>query len=648
MWTLLLLLPALAQEPADPYEQGFDAHGFVPAPIDGDLRDPLVVQRPGPWSAWDVFGTAMLEYADRPLVRLIQPSQGGDVKRDVVLDNLLALNLSAGIAPHERVRVAFGLPFYVMQRGLEGFQFAALGDLRSQVMVSILRPAYIRDTGGGLGVAAFGHVDAPLGTPERFLGQPGLAGGFGATATYELDRWTFSADLGTQFNPKVSLENLTNRDKLVSGLAISWLASERTGIGAEVRSFAAFGKAVDLPGSDSPAEAYLTVRHHLASGPWLVFGGSSAISRGAGAARFRLIASIGYGRVAPPREPDSDLIGALGAISDACPAALEVKNGWKDDDGCPDELGAVVAGASYGGERVVGADVTVTGPDGVTRFKVPEAGNGFSTKAIPGTAWNAAAVAADRCLAGEIAGTATEAGADLDVPMRIQRDAKVKLIVKGPGDVVLPEGRATWRSDVPTCAPEEAQWALPATGGSLDALAAIGHGHHTVVVDVAGYKPAERVVDVPQDGLATVEIVLEPALVVLQKTKIEILEKVFFEFAKAVIKPESFELLNQVADVINTHPDLGRVQVEGHTDDKGNDKYNLDLSQARAASVRQYLIGRGVPEDQLLAVGFGETKPIVENTTEEGRSQNRRVEFNLIDQQNDTPEEGIAPAGGTP
>ena len=374
-----------------------------------------------------------------------------------------------------------------------------------------------------------------------------------------------------------------------------------------------------------------------------MFGGSAAVSRGAGAARFRVMASIGYGRVRPPRDPDSDLLGALGAIRDACPGAGETENGWKDDDGCPDELGAVVASASYGGDPVVGAEVVVTGPDGQTTFAVPERGSGFSTKAVPGTAWNARGSAPDRCLVGEVAATATEAGADLDVKLRVALDAKVKLIVKGPGDVVLPEGQATWRSDVTTCQPASLRWTLPTTGGSLDALEAIGRGRHVVVVDVPGYKPAERVVEVAAGGITTVEIMLEPSLVVLQKTKIEILEKVFFEFGKAVIKPESFELLDQVADVVNTHPDLGRVQVEGHTDDKGNDKYNLELSQARAESVRQYLIGKQVPADQLLAVGFGETQPIVPNTTDEGRGQNRRVEFNLIDQLNDTPEDGIAP-----
>jgi OOP family OmpA-OmpF porin len=72
----------------------------------------------------------------------------------------------------------------------------------------------------------------------------------------------------------------------------------------------------------------------------------------------------------------------------------------------------------------------------------------------------------------------------------------------------------------------------------------------------------------------------------------------------------------------------------------------LDLSQRRAASVRRYLIGRGVPEAQLVAEGFGELQPIATNTTAAGRAQNRRVVFKLIDQESQVIEVQQPPAGG--
>jgi outer membrane protein OmpA-like peptidoglycan-associated protein len=93
---------------------------------------------------------------------------------------------------------------------------------------------------------------------------------------------------------------------------------------------------------------------------------------------------------------------------------------------------------------------------------------------------------------------------------------------------------------------------------------------------------------------------------------------------------KSFPLLNNVADVIKSHPDITKVQVEGHTDSRGNDDANQSLSERRAQSVVKYLISRGVAAERLTAVGFGESKPIADNNTNAGRSTNRRVEFVII------------------
>jgi outer membrane protein OmpA-like peptidoglycan-associated protein len=114
--------------------------------------------------------------------------------------------------------------------------------------------------------------------------------------------------------------------------------------------------------------------------------------------------------------------------------------------------------------------------------------------------------------------------------------------------------------------------------------------------------------------------------------KIEITEKVMFDTAKATIKPESHELLNDVAEVIKEHPGIKKVRIEGHTDSDGTDAYNKKLSDDRAASVRAFLVEAGVAEDRLESVGYGEEKPIADNDTEEGKYKNRRVEFNIVSQ----------------
>jgi outer membrane protein OmpA-like peptidoglycan-associated protein len=78
------------------------------------------------------------------------------------------------------------------------------------------------------------------------------------------------------------------------------------------------------------------------------------------------------------------------------------------------------------------------------------------------------------------------------------------------------------------------------------------------------------------------------------------------------------------------HPGAGVIRVEGHTDDRGRDDYNLDLSQRRAEAVKAYLIGKGVPPERLEAKGFGETQPLKPNTTQRNRAANRRVEFVIV------------------
>lgn len=118
---------------------------------------------------------------------------------------------------------------------------------------------------------------------------------------------------------------------------------------------------------------------------------------------------------------------------------------------------------------------------------------------------------------------------------------------------------------------------------------------------------------------------------------VKIKDKVFFKFDKSEIDPKSFELLNDVATVVNSVPEELHFDVEGHTDSKGSDKYNKKLSQARANAVRDYLVGRGVKRDRLVAKGYGEERPIDSNRSADGRARNRRVEFNVNNAKNCGP-----------
>jgi outer membrane protein OmpA-like peptidoglycan-associated protein len=109
-----------------------------------------------------------------------------------------------------------------------------------------------------------------------------------------------------------------------------------------------------------------------------------------------------------------------------------------------------------------------------------------------------------------------------------------------------------------------------------------------------------------------------------------VLEGVTFASGTADLLPEAMTVLNGIARDLLEMPDL-RVEIRGHTDNTGDPQFNLNLSQERANTVRNYLISRGVPGNRMTAVGYGETEPIAPNNTSEGRARNRRVEFEILD-----------------
>jgi outer membrane protein OmpA-like peptidoglycan-associated protein len=117
----------------------------------------------------------------------------------------------------------------------------------------------------------------------------------------------------------------------------------------------------------------------------------------------------------------------------------------------------------------------------------------------------------------------------------------------------------------------------------------------------------------------------------MREDRIDILEKVQFAPGSARIRPRSFAMLNQVVSVLKSHPDVARVQVEGHTDSTGSARTNTSLSQARAESVANYLSAHGVERSRLVARGFGPSRPLATNATRAGREANRRVEFRVVD-----------------
>jgi outer membrane protein OmpA-like peptidoglycan-associated protein len=122
---------------------------------------------------------------------------------------------------------------------------------------------------------------------------------------------------------------------------------------------------------------------------------------------------------------------------------------------------------------------------------------------------------------------------------------------------------------------------------------------------------------------------LDVALNKIEVGKAIALRNVFFDTDKAVILPESKAELKTLVDFIKENPTI-KIRIKGHTDDVGNDAHNLDLSKRRAKAVYQHIVEQNVDPDRLSWEGYGETKPIESNATEEGRARNRRTEFEIV------------------
>jgi OmpA-OmpF porin, OOP family len=122
-----------------------------------------------------------------------------------------------------------------------------------------------------------------------------------------------------------------------------------------------------------------------------------------------------------------------------------------------------------------------------------------------------------------------------------------------------------------------------------------------------------------------------PRAVRVTETEVVILQQVQFDTAKSSVRRESDALLDEVAQVLKEHPEITRMEVQGHTDDRGGKQLNATLSKARAKSVMDALVRRGIEGSRLSSQGYGQDKPVADNTTPEGRQKNRRVQFIILE-----------------
>jgi outer membrane protein OmpA-like peptidoglycan-associated protein len=189
-------------------------------------------------------------------------------------------------------------------------------------------------------------------------------------------------------------------------------------------------------------------------------------------------------------------------------------------------------------------------------------------------------------------------GQPIDATVTFRGPADQRPLTTGPTG----EGRTTLQPGT---------WSIYASAGDLAASA--------VVTVSLGVDPR------------AVELALRPAGAVMTGESVRIKEMIQFDFNKASLRDDSVPILEEVARVLKSQPDIVRVEVQGHTDALGSPAVNAALSQARAEAVVGALVALGVPKETLYARGYGQTRPMGDNGTDEGRAANRRVQFEVVE-----------------
>lgn len=144
-------------------------------------------------------------------------------------------------------------------------------------------------------------------------------------------------------------------------------------------------------------------------------------------------------------------------------------------------------------------------------------------------------------------------------------------------------------------------------------------------VDACPKEPGQKSSDPKKNGC--------PSFIKVEGNVVRILQQVHFATASTTILPESFPMLQEITNLLKANPGIKRMSIEGHTDNRGAAELNKTLSQGRANSVMNWLVQHGIEPVRLEAHGYGLERPIEDNSTEDGRAKNRRVEFKIVEEE---------------
>jgi outer membrane protein OmpA-like peptidoglycan-associated protein len=559
----------------------FALNRFEPAPA-GDRFFGVPGADPG--GKTTVRAMLLGDYAYRPLVLY---TNDGDRSAGNVVKNQLFLHGSVSVGLFERLNLSLNVPVALWNSGdspsaggvsVPSPSGASFGDLRFSARVRLAGEAR-----GPAELDLGGSVWVPTGSPSNFTSDGSVRGAPELFLSGEAGVIAYAVHTGVTIRAKQRVLDSRVGNEMSAGAALGFLlAKKKLQLGPEIYGTTTFAD----PFAKATSNFEGIVGARVRTGDF-VFGAGAGpgFTRGLGTPAARVVASFAYAPEPEEKQApsDRDQDGVLDP-DDVCPDTPGVRTGDPQTNGCPDADGDHVIDKLDACPTVAG--VATTDP---------------KTNGCPPDRDGDGVLDADDACA-DVAGEADDDPKKNGCPP--DRD----------GDTIVDAEDAC--PDVPGIhSDDKEQNGCP---GDKD-----GDG----IRDDKDACPEEKGKPDPdpqKNGC--------PSLVRVTKNEIVILQQVQFKTGSDVILPASDELLGQVAAVLNEHPEVKHLEVQGHTDNRGSAAYNKKLSERRAASVVRWLTTRGgVDAGRLVAKGYGMVQPIDDNSTEAGRQRTRRVQFKITD-----------------
>jgi outer membrane protein OmpA-like peptidoglycan-associated protein len=659
---LALLLPSLvlAQN-----ETPLNAEFFRPAGGNGYLgvTSAKVLQ------SFQLQAGFFANFAKRPFVIV----DGAGEVITTVIDNQAVVDVVAAIGLFKYVELGFGVPVALFLNGdpnqiiNNGGELSgqAIGDIRVQAKLRILGDPTEKE---GFFLSLTPQLSLPTGDENSLFGAVGPSGLLTLSADIRTSKLTAGFTAGPRLQKPVDLAGLSFGPTVYVGLGGAFAVNDKLALTAEAEGELAIGSN-NLASGQAPAEARVGVKLQATPAFSIPVGVGFGIAPGIGAPEFRVLAGFIFTKdKSEVSDEDLDSDGLTGK-ADKCPTDAEDKDGFEDSDGCPDPDND--------------KDTVVD-----TKDECPDAAGSVATNGCPDTDADKISDRDDQCP--EEPGTPETKGCpnvdkdkdgivdNLDSCPTVFGVVSAKGCPDKDGDSFADEvdscptvfGVASAKGcpdkDGDSFADKEDK--CPETPGVLEMQGCPDKDGDTITDkdDLCPEKPGPKAFkgcpDTDDDKITDNDDVCPdkkedgskkdganpkdgcPADIkaVISGGKIIILDKVYFDIGKDTLQKKSFPVLNAVVKILVENPNIKKIEVQGHTDDQGDDASNLDLSDRRAKRVAEYLKTQGINAERIAGKGYGETLPLspIEGLDQKKqkkevkalREKNRRVEFVIIEQ----------------